>query len=226
MKKLDKEKDKLKEYASVHQKEIENDLIERVPLKELRSPVHFKHFINHFPVWKDDSTTKCRRVFDASLHAKGKASLNDLMLKGSQLTPHILTTLLRLRLFPFLLCMDISKAFLRMALLPRDRNFTCFLARDNWMDPNSPVSIWRFKSVLFGATSSPFLLNCTVADILKENKFDENLEVFVDNLFSLLIKESEIQSAAANISEIFKHNGMPLHEFASNSAEANQGFNS
>ena len=78
--------------------------------------------------------------------------------------------------------MDISKAFLRMALLPRDRNFTCFLARDNWMDPNSPVSIWRFKSVLFGATSSPFLLNCTVADILKENKFDENLEVFVDNL--------------------------------------------
>ena len=105
MKKLDKEKDKLKEYASVHQKEIENDYIERVLLKELRSPVHFKHFINHFPVWKDDSTTKCRRVFDASLHAKGKASLNDLMLKGSQLTPHILTTLLRLRLFPFLLCM-------------------------------------------------------------------------------------------------------------------------
>ena len=26
--------------------------------------------------------TKCRRVFDASLHTKGKASLNDLMLKG------------------------------------------------------------------------------------------------------------------------------------------------
>ena len=94
------------------------------------------------------------------------------------------------------------------------------------MDPNSPVSIWKFKSVLFGATSSRFLLNCTVADILKENKFDENLEVFVDNLFSLLIKESEIQSAAANISKIFKHNGMPLHEFASNSAIANQAFNS
>ena len=71
--------------------------------------------------------------------------------------------------------MDISKAFLRMALLPRDRNFTCFLARDNWMDPNSPVSIWRFKSVLFGATSSPFLLNCTVADILKEKSLMKTL---------------------------------------------------
>ena len=123
MKKLDKEKEKLKEYASVHQKEIEDDFIERVPLKDLRSHVHFKHFINHFPVWKDDSTTKCRRVFDASLHAKGKASLNDLMLKGSQLTPHILTTLLRLRLFPFLLCMDFSKGIFKNGLAAQRQEF-------------------------------------------------------------------------------------------------------
>ena len=31
MKKLDKDKDKLKEYTNVHQKEIENDFIENVP---------------------------------------------------------------------------------------------------------------------------------------------------------------------------------------------------
>ena len=135
----------------------------------------FKHFITHFPVIKETEgcTTKVRRVFDASLHKRGKASLNDLMAKGSQLTPHILKVLLCLRLSPFLLTADISKAFLRMSLLPRDRNYTCFLVRRDWEDPNSPIEVWRFKSVLFGATSSPFLLNCSIADILSQNQFDE-----------------------------------------------------
>ena len=156
--------------------------IERVPLDELNDKNVFKHYINHFPVFNQESaTTKCRRVFDASLHKRGKACLNDKMLKGSQLTPHILKVLLRTRLIKNLVTLDISKAFLRMVLKLSDRNFTCFFFRDNINDPNSPISVWRFKSVLFGATS-PFMLNCTVADILRSNEFPFNLEVFEDNL--------------------------------------------
>ena len=103
------------------------DFIERVPLDELNDKNVFKHYINHFPVFRHDSTTsKCRRVFDASLHKRGKACLNDKMLKGSQLTPHILKVLLRIRLIKNLFTLDISKAFLRMVLKSSDRNFTCF----------------------------------------------------------------------------------------------------
>ena len=202
--------------------------IERVPDEELCNDEIFKHFITHFPVFKEDEgcTTKVRRVFDASLHKRGKASLNDLMAKGSQLTPHILKVLLVLRLFPFLLTADISKAFLRMQLLPRDRNYTCFLARKNWEDPNSPIEVWRFKSVLFGATSSPFLLNCSIADILAQNDFDEAIEVFVDNLFVLLEEEEGILNAAEQLCDVFLSNAMPLHELASNSTEANLKFKS
>ena len=149
-------------------------------------------------------------------------SLNFMMLKGEQLTPHILEVSLRLRLMRYLLTADISKAFMRMGLNENDRNFTLFYVRRNWADPNSPVEIWRFKSVLFGATSSPFLLNCTVADILEHNNYPENLEVFVDNLFTLVAEEVSLRPAITNLIEIFHNTGMPLHEFACNAQDVNK----
>merc|ERR1712121_535956 len=101
--------------------------------------------------------------------------------------------------------------FLRMSLLPRDRNFTCFFARENWEDPDSKIQVWRFSSVLFGASSSPFLLNCTVKDILEQSNFkQDNLEVFVDNLFVLLDREDEVLQAAEYLENVFQANGMPL----------------
>ena len=95
MKTLDKYPDRLRQYKETHDKEAELDFIEKVPLDELNNKNIFKHYINHFPVFRHDSaTSKCRRVFDASLHKRGKACLNDKMLKGSQMTPHILNVLL------------------------------------------------------------------------------------------------------------------------------------
>ena len=228
MKGLDRKPETLHEYAKVHEQEYENEFIEPIDEKELKNSSIFRHFITHFPVIKDTEgcTTKVRRVYDASLHAKGRPCLNDLMSKGCQLTPHILKILLILRLTPFLFCSDISKAFLRMYLQPRDRNYTCFFVRDNWSDPKSPISIWRFKSVLFGATSSPFLLNCSISDIIQKNDFDHHMEVFVDNLFILLCKEEQILQAADQICTIFGKNAFPLHELASNNIAANLEFTS
>ena len=223
MKNLDKNNEKLQQYAETHESEVKNDFIEKMPLDQFRDKNVVKHFINHFPVWKKESaTSKCRRVFDASLHKKGKACLNDKLRKGSQMTPHIMQVMMRLRLLEFLLSTDISKAFLRMVLREIDRNYTLFFARDNWMDPKSPISIWRFKSVLFGATSSPFMLNCTVADILNSNDFGQMLEVFVDNIFVNLNMAKDIIPSADNLLSIFEKASMPLHEFASNCPVANK----
>ena len=96
--------------------------------------------------------------------------------------------------------------------------------RDEIENPESPISVWRFKSVLFGATSSPFMLNCTVADILRSNEFPFSLEVFVDNLFVLDSNEDNMISAADSLIKIFEKSSMPLHEFASNFALANRYF--
>ena len=222
MKTLDKNQEKLCQYAETHENEVKHDFIEKMPLDELHDKSVVRHFINHFPVWKQESaTTKCRRVFDASLHRRGQPCLNDKLRKGSQMTPHIMQVMMRIRLMEFLLSSDLSKAFLRMVLRDLDRNFTLFFARDNWMDPNSPISVWCFKSVLFGASSSPFLLNCTVADILTSNEFDQFLEIFVDNLFVLLGNHLEIIPSAEKLLSIFSRSSMPLHEFASNCPAAN-----
>ena len=222
MKSLDKDKEKLRQYAQTHENEVKYDFIEKMPLDQLFNKKVVKHYINHFPVWrKESATSKCRRVFDASLHRRGHPCLNDKLRKGSQMTPHIMQVMMRIRLKEFLLTSDISKAFLRMVLREADRNFTLFFARDNWMDSKSPITVWRFKSVLFGASSSPFLLNCTVADILASNEFDQFLEVFVDNLFVLMDNHLNIIPSAEKLLSIFSNSSMPLHEFASNCPAAN-----
>ena len=228
MKFLDKNPDKRKQYEEVHLKELKEKFIELVPEAELNDPAVFKHYINHFPVYKEDerTTTKIRRVFDASLHRTGKFSLNDFLLPGSQLTPHIYEVTLRLRLLKYLLCADISKAFMRMLLREPERNFTCFFARKDFQDPDSPVFVYRFRSVIFGACSSPFLLNCTVADILRHNEFGRLLEVFVDNLFVMFEDTSDILPAVESLLTIFEKAGMPLHEFATNVPEINDSLRS
>ena len=121
MKSLDKNKGKLCQYAETHENEVKHDFIENMPLDQLKDKNVVKHYINHFPIWKQESaTSKCRRVFDASLHKKGKACLNDKLRKGSQMTPHIMQVMMRIRILEFLLSTDISKAFLRMVLREMD----------------------------------------------------------------------------------------------------------
>ena len=70
------------------------------------------------------------------------------------------------------------------------------------------------------------MLNCTVADILGSNDFPHNLEVFVDNLFVLEENEEVMVQAGEQLINIFEKASMPLHEFASSSASANNYFNS
>ncbi|XP_069181195.1 uncharacterized protein [Procambarus clarkii] len=64
---------------------------------------------------------------------------------------------------------DISKAFLRVGLQEENRDFTKFLWVVNPEDINSPIVIYRFSSVLFGAMSSPFLLQATLDTHLKKS---------------------------------------------------------
>ena len=84
----------------------------------------------HFPVYKKDlqSTTPVHRVFIGSLAVKNGCSLNDCMLKGQSLMPHIAKVLLRLRVKQYLLSSGVSKAFLCVILRENDRNYTLFLS--------------------------------------------------------------------------------------------------
>ena len=171
------------------------------------------------------STTPCRRVFDASFHTKDQLSLNDCMLKGPTLTPHILKVLMRLRIKKFLMCADVSKAFLRVLLRYSDRNFTCFFVREVWEDPNSPLAVYRFKVVLFGSTSSPFLLNATILELFEKHGIvDSLIDCYVDNLFFGLNTTDELMNACIKAIAIFDLASLPLREWANNEQQMNAHF--
>lgn len=72
----------------------------------------------------------------------------------------------------------ITKAFLQFSLAERDRDAVRFLWRNRFPKPNKETDLrtMRMTRVLFGASSSLFLLAATIKHNLKQNK-DTNPEV-------------------------------------------------
>ena len=57
---------------------------------------------------------------------------------------------------------DIMHAFLQIFVDENDRDSIRFLWFENINDPGSKIVIYRFTRVVFGLTSSPFLVNATL----------------------------------------------------------------
>ena len=141
---------KCSQFKETLEKVAAKDFIHEVPLKELQDRSIYKHYINHLSVFtKESSTTKCRKVFYASLYKHCRSSITDGIWRESLLTPHILKVLSRMRWLSNLLILDISKAILRMVLMLSDSNYTRFVFRKDIGDPKGPIVLGRFKSVLF-----------------------------------------------------------------------------
>ncbi|KAJ8982623.1 hypothetical protein NQ317_002674 [Molorchus minor] len=163
-KRLDSTANKLKSsqmferYDLVFKEWESEDIIEEV----IDSQSHdngLVHYLPHRPVIKESSlTTKIRPVFDASSHEKGKPSLNQCLEVGPNLITRIPTVLLQFRLRKLGVVADIKKAFLQIAIHEEDRDYLRFL----WLTDEGQIKIFRHKRVVFGVSSSPFLLGATI----------------------------------------------------------------
>ncbi|CAG7786955.1 unnamed protein product, partial [Allacma fusca] len=154
-------------------------IIEEVPTEELND---FGHYLPHRPVIKESSaTTKIRPVFDASAKLKYKPFLNDCLEKGVNVLELIPTILLRFRLRRFGVILDIEKTFLQLSAAPVDRNFLRFL----WWEPGfERIRKYRHRRVVFGVSSSPFLLAATLNKHLYE--VSENEKAIANKLLDSL----------------------------------------
>ncbi|GFT76985.1 uncharacterized protein TNCV_1098871 [Trichonephila clavipes] len=115
------------DYQKVFQDWEKLNIIERVPDLELNKECHY---LAHRTVIKLNSqTTKIRPVFDASASEKGKPSLNECLLKGTNLIELIPDILDRFRMYPIGISADIEKAFLMLSVAPKDRDFLRFFFR-------------------------------------------------------------------------------------------------
>ena len=191
---------------------LEKDYIAKVPESQKYAP---GFYVPHFPIIKEDRTTsKVRLVFDAAAKYNGK-SLNDRIYPGPKLQNDIVDIMIKFRRSKFGVIADISEMYLQIGLLEEDRKFCRFVWKDQ---------IYEFKRLMFGRSDAPFI----ALYVLKENalafagKYPEAVRsitqcMYIDDLATSCESEKEVCDLYHQTLEIFKHAGMKVHKWNSNS---------
>ena len=150
----------LKEYNSIIQNQLEQGIVEVVEEDGVSSGT--VHYLPHHAVVRHDKdTTKVRVVYNASAKSNGP-SLNDCLHVGPKFNQKINELLFRFWSYSVALVADIEKAFLMISVHPNDRDVLRFLWVEDPFDNDVKLVTMRFTRVVFGVSSSPFLLNATI----------------------------------------------------------------
>jgi hypothetical protein len=207
----------LKLYSKIILEQLDRGFIEKVPSSEMSKPAHY---IPHFGVFKESSTTPLRIVYDCSCKTPAGVSLNDCLEIGPPLQNDMLTILLRFRTHPIGLTADIEKAFHQVGLHEQDRDFVRFLWLKDPYDPKSDFESYRFRVIPFGASSSPFILLSVIKKHLQDSPSlladDINRNIYVDNLISGCETSEEAVSYFSEASNVLKSAGLNLQSWGSN----------
>ncbi len=152
-----KKQDVRRHYGSVIQDWARQAFVRKVPEGVA------KHFLPHFPIIKESSSTPVRPVMDCA------TGLNSYILSGPNLLNEVTAVLLRYRSGLFSFSGDVKQMFLRIWMAPEDRPYHCFLWRDT---PTQPMEVYQFQVHVFGNAGSPFVAVYTVknhAQMYKES---------------------------------------------------------
>ena len=123
---------------------------------------------------------------------------------------------------------DTEKAFLQIALQPKERDVTRFLWLKDIKQPASPKNLvtYRFIRIPFGIISSPFLLGATIKYHLtpKDNQPGHNLSdnFYVDNLITGEDNMEEALQMYSKAKKLFLDISMKLRDWNSYSPGLNR----
>ena len=144
----------------------ENCIIEEViDESKIAGPLHYISFL--LVIKPDRLSTKIRIVYHCSFKEHPELhSFNDCLTTGPIIMPDLCGILIRFRLNHIAIVGDITKAFLQLGLHEQDRDCCRFFwikdpKHKPLLDPQN-VTVYRFTRVLFGAKSSPAMLNLTI----------------------------------------------------------------
>ena len=96
--------------------------------------------------------------------------MNECLFKGPKLNEIMLDVLMRFRVHPIVFIADIKQAFLRVGVREGDRDFLRFLWIKDIKSENPIIEAYRYNTLVFGLTCSPFLLNATLKHHLNKYK--------------------------------------------------------
>ncbi|XP_068675693.1 uncharacterized protein [Montipora foliosa] len=141
---------------------------------------------------------------------------------------NIFDVLLRFRVNQVALTGDVEKMFLMVGITEKDRDVLRFLWVDD-IDKSSPETvILRFTRVVFGVSSSPFLLNATIKHHIEQYK-EADPEFVEKFLRSIYVDDLIISSGASEVDAAYElylksklrlaEGGFNLRKFVSNSPE-------
>ena len=159
---------------------------------------HPVHYIPHHGVKKDSATKPIRIVYDCSCRQPAdKPSLNHCLQSTPLQLNELAGILILFRMNKFAITTDIEKVFLHVSLHEKDRYVTRFLWPKDPSNPMSPLTTYRFKAVLFGATCSPFILCATIIKHLekyRDNWLSKHLirDIYVENIIFSFSTEHDI----------------------------------
>lgn len=176
-------------YDEVLQDWQREGIIEEIPFTELG------HYLPHRHVLKEEGTTKIRPVFDASSKTKNSPSLNDCLEIGPNLIELIPSVLGRFRTGKIGVIADIKRAFLQIGICVDDRDYLKFF----WCDEQGSIKVYRHTRVVFGVTSSPFLLAGVINHHLDETLKDVSQKEIVPETVKRLGKSFYIDNCVTSV---------------------------
>ena len=218
----------LQAYDAIMQEHAEQGLL--VPAESGATKVHY---IPHHPVFKESETTPIRIVYDCSAReSKHSPSLNDLLETGPPLQPHLWDVLLRSRFKRYLITGDIQKAFHQIKLTTSDQNFQRVL----WYQDltSREITEYQFTRVIFGSTSSPYILGATIEKHLQQydsgGVYGNTLQslisdTYVDDVQGGGESAEDVHKFKKEAAHIMQEGGFKLCKWHSNVKEAEEADN-
>ena len=171
----------LKEYDAIIRDQLDKGIVEVLP-QPTSTVSHQVHYLPHHGVVRQDKmTSKLRIVYDASAKSTG-SSLNECLYTGPKFGQSIFDIFLRFRLQNISLIGDIENAFLMVSVCKRNCDSLRFLWITKPDDETPEITTFRFTRVVFGVSSSPFLLNATINHHLETYRNTD--PAFVDKFLS------------------------------------------
>jgi hypothetical protein len=174
----------LEEYDNVIKDQLQKGIVERVNESEACEIGKVHYLPHHAVIRRDKETTRLRVVYDASSKSNG-ILLNSCLYTGPSLSQNIFDILIRFRSFKVAMISDIEKAFLMVSIAEADRNVLRFLWVDDISKEKPEIIVLRFTRVVFGVSSSPFLLNATIAHHIGQYETVDPsfVERFLENIY-------------------------------------------
>ena len=171
-------------------------------------------------------------MYDGSAKHVEAPSLNDCLEKGPKFNQLVFDLLVRFRQYKVALIADLEKAFLQISVAERDRDYLRFLWPSDITREDSPLQTFRFTRVLFGLSSSPFLLNATIRHHLQRHISSHPdivsrlLEsIYVDDVVTGADTEEEVLELYRHAKSIFREASFNLRKFYTNSKSLQQEIN-